>query len=125
MKGLIVSTLRYPCYLLRDSLDIEHCVHGGNFNTHDQRCLECDCEFECRWLCENDECTADNKTVAQLMLALETSQEYIDRKIAVLGHNISECPCDACTWLRQAEALYNRYHRETRLEGRIRNQLNW
>ena len=115
MKDIIIETLRYPRYQLRDNLDVEHCIHGGNFDLQDQRCLDCDCEFECRWLYENDECTAlEEKPVAELMVALGSSLEYIDSKIAALGHNIGECPCDACNWLKQAESVYKRYYREGR-----------
>lgn len=112
MKQIIIETLRYPRYEIRDNLDVDHCIHGGNYNYHDPRCLNCDSEVECHWLYENDECSAlEAKSLGALTLALETAIEYIDGRVATLGHNVSECQCDACNWLKSAESVYKLCYR--------------
>ena len=119
MKNDIIETLNYPRYELRDNLDLEHCIHGGNFDAHDSRCLGCDCEFECRWLYENDECSAtQEKTIAVLIKAMESAMEYVDARVADLGHNVSECQCDACDWLKHAESIYRCHFREITVTGK-------
>lgn len=115
MKQIVIETLRYPRYEIRDNLDADHCVHGGNFNTSDPRCLACECGFECRWLYENDECSAlERKSLYALTHTLETAMEYIDGRVATLGHKVSECHCDACNWLKHAEHVYKLCYRINR-----------
>ena len=112
MKQIIIDTLRYPRYEFRGNLDIDHCVHGGNYNAHDPCCLGCDNEVECRWLYENDECSGlEKRSLMALTQSLETAMEYFDGRIAKLGHNISECHCDACNWLKHAEHVYKLCYR--------------
>lgn len=112
MKGDILAALDYPRQYIGMQLKSNECIHGGFFNKHDAQCLECDSRFECRWLNENDECVAlEKKSVEKLINSLEFSLEYIDGRIADWGHNIGECQCDSCQWLKQAEGIYNRFYR--------------
>lgn len=112
MRENIIEILQYPRYEMHDLLDIEHCPHAGNFNATDTCCLKCDNVLECRWLYENDECAAlERKSDASLLAALESALEYVDGTIAELGHNISECQCDACRWLKRAESVYQHEYR--------------
>lgn len=112
MKGEILEVLEYPRRYIDVQLKSNDCIHGGNFNSHDIRCLECDSRDECRWLNENDECVAlELKSAEKLIRSLEFTLEYIDCKIADWGHNISECHCETCQWMRKAEGVYTRYYR--------------
>jgi len=126
MKEIIIETLRYPRYELRDNLDIDHCVHGGNYNASDPRCRACEYGHECHWLYENDECSAlEKKSLTALTLTLESAMEYIDGRVAELGHNVSECHCDACEWLKRAEQVYQLCYRVKRLCEDRRDEQVW
>ena len=112
MKGVILETLDYPRRHIRMDLSFDDCIHGGNFNKADMKCLECDYHSECRWMSENDECVdLQQKPVSHLINALEFSLEYIDSKLADWGHQIDTCSCETCNWLKQAESVYNQYQR--------------
>lgn len=112
MKGEILEALNFPRHYIGRQLRTHECIHGGFYNKFDNQCLECDSRFECHWLNENDECVAlEKKSEVKLIESLEFSLEYIDGIIAEWGHNISECGCETCQWIRQAEKIYNRFYR--------------
>lgn len=109
MKGEILEVLEYPRRYIGTQLKSNDCIHGGFYNLHDPRCLDCESGAECHWLNENDECIAmEMKSIPRLIASLEFSLEYMDCRLAEWGHNIGECQCESCQWMRQAENVYQR-----------------
>ena len=112
MKDKLLQALDYPSDFLKTSMNITHCPHGGHFNKNEKNCAICDTVEECLWLQKNDECVAhEQKSSNELLESLLFPLDYIDMQLARAGHNVGLCSCDACSWLRNTEALVNTYHK--------------
>jgi hypothetical protein len=107
MRQRLISLLAYPRQLIRDQLELEDCRHSGQYDPGDPACIECTDEAECRWLYSNDEFAAlDHKPWNALLDALEYALGFVGGYSTRNTHDQQRCGCDACSWLREAEALY-------------------
>ncbi|MBI5612738.1 MAG: hypothetical protein HY942_06710 [Gammaproteobacteria bacterium] len=106
MRDALISALTYPRSVVRESVLPEDCPHNRSFDCEDHRCLTCEFEVECLWLCRNDEFAAlQLRPLTDLVDALEFSLGYVQRRIDEPRHNIAKCGCATCAWSRQAEVL--------------------
>ena len=106
MRDRIIRALNYPTALIRGSVELHSCSHGGNYDQQDQACSDCNFEPECAWLIGHDENVSLNeKPIAVLIEALEYCYGYVDARATQLGHQSDSCNCDACRWLRDAGHL--------------------
>ncbi|MFQ5994149.1 MAG: hypothetical protein ACE5K1_03565 [Acidiferrobacterales bacterium] len=108
IREQLIKTLAYPRYFVRNRLDLEDCPHSGFYAPGTKECLECDYEEECRWLFENEEFAAlTRKPMSQLLEAVEFASAYIDARAKKSGHRVHRCHCVTCTWLREAQVLFD------------------
>ena len=112
MKDQIIQALIFPRDQVRSNLNILDCVHGGHFHKGEQICEACEYRDECSWLYHNDECSGIvRKPIKQIVESLQFSLDYIDTRIAYMGHHIGKCHCDACNWLKNTERLVNKFYK--------------
>lgn len=112
MKDQLIQALYFPRYQVRMGINSQDCVHGGHYHKGEQLCEACDYRNECAWLYHNDECSGvARKPAESLAQSLQFSLDYIDTRVAGLGHHIGECDCDACAWLKNTEKLVSRFYR--------------
>jgi hypothetical protein len=106
MRERLISALAYPRSVVRGYLEPDDCPHNSSFDREDRRCLNCEFEMECMWLCNNDEFAAlQLRPMEDLVDALEFSLDYVSQRISEPGHHSATCRCDACTWSREAGSL--------------------
>ena len=109
LKREIIQALFYPRRLMRDNIELQQCIHSGNYCQDDDYCVDCFYNLECAWLFSNDEnVSLENKAVAELTEALEYCHSYVDARTTEWGHDSSHCTCEACSWLRGAARLIAR-----------------
>lgn len=109
-----MQALEFPRSLVRDNLDLQECVHNGNYAADDDECRQCVQGFECEWLYGNDEFVAlDRKPLKELAAALDFALEFVDMRISEWGHNRGSCRCEACAWRREAQRLADRIFAES------------
>jgi hypothetical protein len=59
-------------------------------------------------LYDNDEFAAlQQRPIEALVEALEFAMGYVDALTRQWQHDSRHCRCDACTWLRDAQRLFN------------------
>lgn len=106
VKEEIIKALVFPRAVIRGEIALEECPHAGNFSPQDIACQECHCGAECEWLFSNDELVAlEEKSLDELEGALEFAVGYVDARIMRLGHEVTNCHCRTCAWLRTGMAL--------------------
>ncbi len=111
MNQKIISLLKYPQTLLREILSIESCPYDLLYNKGEKICQDCCDGVECEWLYRNDTVEELNKkTHEQLMHDLEFSILIIQAQIARMEHDDIHCECETCTWLQDAQKLYEEKH---------------
>ena len=110
MRDELISALAYPRSVVRDYVQPDVCPHNRSFDGEDRRCLDCEFEVECLWLCRNDEFAALRlRPLDELVDALEFSLGYVQRRIDEPRHNTATCSFATCAWSREAEALIDAY----------------
>ena len=108
MKAEVVDMLAFPRRWIADNVIDEECPHAGNFAEQDSRCALCDHAMECEWLYHNDALSGlEQKPISEAISALSFAIEYVDAYVTRSKHTRLTCHCDACTWLRKANALYD------------------
>ena len=106
MRGKIVKALTHSRILVRDQIELQACIHNGNYVAGNSECQFCQFEFECQWLYKNDEFAAlQLKTTENLLEALQFAEAYVDAMITRWGHNKRICGCETCAWLRHTRRL--------------------
>ena len=109
MKTTVIRMLDYPRSLVRRNVDVHDCPHAGQFADADARCRLCEFSMECRWLQHNDEFVAlSEKSLEEIVEALSFTLAYVDAETTRWGHLRQNCRCEACTWLRSAQRLYDK-----------------
>lgn len=111
MNQKIISLLKYPQTLLREILSIESCPYDLLYNKGEKTCQDCCDGIECEWLYRNDTVEELNKkTHEQLMHDLEFSILIVQAQITRMEHDDIHCECETCTWLQDAQKLYEEEH---------------
>ncbi|MDH5230939.1 MAG: hypothetical protein OEY38_12810 [Gammaproteobacteria bacterium] len=106
MRELVIEAFALPRAIIRDSIELDHCPHSGNYDPADVRCQDCDMGEDCSWLCNNDEIVQlEKRTVDRLLTELEFAQDYVNAQVAYHEHPQQECSCAACSWLRNVRML--------------------
>ncbi len=110
MKREIIQALTYPRGLMRGSVELNDCSHNGNYSQSDGECSDCYYGLECAWLFSNDEnVSVEEKPLAALMEALEYCHGYVDARTTEWGHDNTDCGCEACRWVRDADQLISHW----------------
>lgn len=110
MRDELIAALAYPRTVVRDSIVPDDCPHNHSFDCKDRRCLNCEFEVECLWLCRNDEFAALSlRPLEGLVDDLEFSLGYIQRRINEPKHNSAYCRCATCAWSHETEALISAF----------------
>ena len=106
MREKIINALDYPRCLIRDTIELDECIHSGYYAREDRVCRECDDAMLCQWLNANDECTAlEEHPLKRLIDSLEFAVSFVDSRSIRSGHALRSCRCEACGWLRDARGL--------------------
>lgn len=112
MKEELIAALAYPRQQVKMNLKLYYCIHGGNYHCGEQICGACEYKVECEWLYHNDECSGvARKSEDELVHSLEFPLDYVDARIANMGHDIGSCNCDNCTWLKKTERLVSSHYK--------------
>lgn len=107
MKSEIIQMMAFPRDIIRGSVPFETCGHSGHYASHDSECRICESRIECEWLYHNDELSGlTEKTLDDLLDALQSALFYVDACVARAGHTPAKCHCKACSWLKEAETLH-------------------
>jgi len=105
----IIAALKYPRTLIGAGLELERCPHGGMYTDDDPRCVACENAPECEWLFHNGEFAAlTEKPVHDLVGALEYALLHVSAFASTAGHDLSNCDCANCCWVRNAQVLLER-----------------
>ena len=106
MRERILELLAQARAMMRGQIELYECSHNGDFIPDSRECGQCDYEFECQWLFNNDEFVAlERKTLETLHESLEFALYYVDAQVVRWGHDKRGCHCDACAWLRDCRNL--------------------
>jgi len=108
-KNQLIDLLSFPSQLIEEELDdlTDECPHELRFAGDDKKCLACDLEDECRWLSRNDNFSPLKlRSIPELVDALDTAITYVRGDVIAWGHE-SECVCQVCEWLRNAQQVYD------------------
>ena len=115
MRERIIELLALPRQIARSNVELHGCRHAGHFAAHDTRCVQCEFNIECEWLHGADEFSAlSEKPIDDVLDALEFATSYVDAHITRGGHSRLHCECDACRWLRDANAVLDGLERSDR-----------
>lgn len=118
MRQKVLAQLYYPRTLIGYSQDLDRCPHNGMYDHSDHVCLNCSDQSECIWLYNNKEFSnLKTKPLADLRTALAFATDYVSAQIAIWEHDSDHCPCEACSWLRQAEELCDASYKENDSEN--------
>ncbi len=99
----LIQLLEFAREHTRGQMELEECPHGGWFATEDVKCWACDASSECAWLLHNDGVNPWHaRSSTDLMLALKHAVGSIDLHIRKLEHNVQNCRCEVCDWMRSA-----------------------
>lgn len=106
MRDTIIKLLELPRRVIRGEIAIEDCGHAGFYSPADSACRVCETRMECEWLFRNDEFAAlSEKPLDTVMDAFDSAVLYVDAFVARAGHEATECGCELCSWIRQAQDL--------------------
>lgn len=106
LENQLLEALRYPTSIIRKEIDISTCKHGGEFQREDAECITCYQTPECEWLMRHDErANASDLSTAQLVAALQFACDYMHARLSLKRHEPAECPCEGCSWWRDAALL--------------------
>jgi len=102
----LIAALQYPRTLINAGLELERCPHGGMYTDDDVRCVACADAPECEWLFHNGEFAAlSEKPVSDLVSALEFALLHVSAFSSTSGHDVLNCHCANCQWVRDSQAL--------------------
>ncbi len=106
MRQKILQALAHSRAIMRNQIELHDCFHNGNYAANTMECGQCEFEFECHWLCNNDEFVAlEQKSMDALIDSLEFAQCYVDALVTRRGHDRRLCRCEVCAWLRKVRRL--------------------
>jgi hypothetical protein len=116
MKEEIIQALNFPRVFIHDAIDDEACPHNGHFAHNDPGCQHCTVMEDCSWLSRNDACVSlTKKPVEVLASELEFAMDYIQAQLSYWYHNPATCSCSACSWLRNAQSVYDQFNDRVRI----------
>ena len=114
MRRRIIEAITYPRMVLLESLDGDECPQNRYFNATHRACQFCEQGEECRWLNGNDEFSVlAEKPMDELFASLQFCIDFVDARCSRSGHNVARCPCESCSWVRQARRLAREYRGAT------------
>jgi hypothetical protein len=106
MRERILELFGQSRAMMRSQIELNECFYNGNFAPDSSECGQCDYEFECQWLYNNDEFAAlERKPLETLLDSLEYAQYYVEAQLIRWGHDKRGCHCEACAWLRDCRQL--------------------
>ena len=110
MREQILEMLAFPRSYVRARVNLEGCVHAGNYAPGDPVCANCEDWVECSWLYKNDAFSGlSEKRMHDLVEALDFAVDFVDASSYRAGHPAkADCGCDVCVWLERARRLYDR-----------------
>ena len=113
ITGYIITLLEYPRWLIEREVDFTDCHLGGNFDSADERCRDCDFGEACNWLNINRSEPTLASPLPDLLHALQTAVAYVrsDNRSAP-GHE-RHCECDTCTWMHEATNFLRTHRHKT------------
>jgi len=101
-----IALLAFPRALARGDIALEQCPHAGHHAPPDPRCAVCRSRLECEWLSQADESSAvAERALPEVLAALRFAAVYVESRVALSRHPRAGCPCAACRWLGEANAL--------------------
>jgi hypothetical protein len=110
MRRKILNVLAYPRLVAKANVDLSVCPHSGFFKVMDSRCQDCSKSYECDWLNSTDEFNdLERKPMEFLYRALSFGIDYVDAQTAKQDHDVQNCKCDSCEWVRDARGVAREY----------------
>ncbi len=108
MKNRIIDALAYARYFVRKDIELDLCPHNGLFAAPDPRCRHCQFAAECAWLYDNEEFVAlQTRSLEALVLSLDDAVKYVHASCLQWDHPTEECPCESCSWIRDATGVFD------------------
>jgi len=105
-RQALIEALKYPRTLINAGLELERCPHNGMYTDTDPRCIACENGPECEWLFHNGEFAAlTEKPVHDLVGALEYALLHVSAFASTAGHDVQNCRCANCQWVRDSQSL--------------------
>ncbi len=106
MRRRLIETLIYPRLFVLENIGLRDCPQDSLFDASCDCCRDCDLRQDCHWLrCLDNFTDLANKPVHTLHASLLYSIKLIEACTERLQHNSKACPCDSCTWLKDARQL--------------------
>ena len=99
----LLNLLSFARSEIDGQLALERCPHEGRFAQDDSRCQVCVAADECAWLLHNDGTLPWHaRSNADLHHALQQALSFIELQVHDWRHNLQNCSCEACRWIRAA-----------------------
>ena len=106
MRQHLIEALDYPQRVVLDMTERRHCPYGSRYDSTHGRCLGCDIGSECHWVSWlRDSRDLKNAPIHTLVASLRYGTKLVRSRGYVSPHDETSCACEACTWIRAADAL--------------------
>lgn len=105
----MISALGYPRDLMEQEIVRRQCPEHHRFNDRVEACRECLYILECQARSDQlAEATLRAATGPTLHTLLQLGVEYVSHQPECFGHEVEQCGCDHCEWIRQVRPLLER-----------------
>lgn len=101
ITGYVFTLLEYPRVVIERDVDFTHCAHGGVHDPAAPDCTSCTFGDACQWLNRHRTTSLDEATLDELIDALATAADYLQRTTRHDRH----CDCETCRWLNEARGF--------------------
>ena len=113
IAGYLVTLLEYPRWLIARDIDFTHCHLHGRYDADDEVCARCEFGSACRWLTSNGEKPTVDAPLTDLVEALRRAADYVRRERGSAALHGSDCDCDTCQWLHDANNFLRSHRHRT------------
>ena len=105
-KAQLATSLETARALVKAYFEVEDCPWDKRFHIDQQRCQECADSYVCEWLFQQDP-APDLSTCSpeQLHDVLTFAVGYLEGQMHQADHEIDECPCAICVWVRENQPM--------------------
>ena len=92
--------------LVKAYFEVEDCQWEQRFHVEQQECRECAEQYVCEWLFQQDPAPdISNCSSEQICKVLTFAVGYLEGHMLRADHEIDECPCATCVWIRKIHSL--------------------
>lgn len=105
-KAHLETSLKTARAMVKAYFEVEDCRWDKRFHVEQQECRQCAERYVCEWLFQQDP-APDLSTYSpeQLCKVLNFAAGYLEGHMLRADHEIDDCTCATCTWVRETHSL--------------------